>query len=162
MATSSRHNGHDKYKSRITNLFNSYSKVSDPEEQAHNAKYLAVLVSGYLEQAIKELLLQYASKGSRSQISKYIEKTWPISKNMKADNIETILSQFDSTWGNEFQAWLRLDELRKGHINSIVEWRNSIAHGQESNTTGVTLVSVRSAFSTIRDLVSFIDNLVST
>jgi hypothetical protein len=160
MPSRSRHEGHDKYKSRITHLFKLYAEDMNTETQADNAKYLAVLVSGYLEQAIKELLLYYVSQGTRSQISNYIEKTWPISKNMKAENIETILSQFDSSWADEFQSWLRKEDHRKGHINSIVIWRNSIAHGQESNTTGVTLVSVRKAFSTIVDLVSLIDTMV--
>ena len=160
MSRRSRHNGHDKYRSRINNLFESYIEVKDPEEQAHNAKYLAVLVSGYLEQAIKEILLHYTSQGTRSQITNYIEKTWPISRNMKTENIEAILSQFDSSWGLEFKEWLAKEDSRKGHINSIVEWRNSIAHGQEANATGVTIVSVRTAFETIVGLVSLIGNLV--
>lgn len=155
-----RHKGHDKYKSRISSLFETYDKVIDPAEQAHSAKYLAVLVSGYLEQAIKEVLLHYTSQGTRSQISRYVEKTWPISRNMKTDNIDTILNQFDSSWSDEFKTWLEHNDKRKSHINSIVEWRNSIAHGQESNTTGVTLVSVRTAFTTIVSLVTLIDNMV--
>jgi hypothetical protein len=161
MKNRSRNRGHHQYKSRITHLFKFYED-SEPESQAHNAKYLAVLVSGYLEQAVKELLLHYTSQGTRSQISKYVEKTWPISRNMKVENIETILNQFDLRWGDDFQAWLRDDDERKGHINSIVEWRNSIAHGQESNTHGVTLVSVGRAFSTIGGLVSLIETMVQS
>lgn len=159
MSSPSRHRSHDRYKSRITHLFKSYQE-SDPESQSHNAKYLAVLVSGYLEQAVKEVLLHYASQGARPQISRYIEETWPISRNMKTENIEAILNQFSSSWGEEFQVWLSEKTQRKGHINSIVQWRNSIAHGQESNTTGVTLVSVCNAFSSISELVSFIENKV--
>ena len=162
MALRSRHNGHDQYKSRITHLFELYDEVSDPEDQAHNAKYLAVLVSGYLEQAVKELLLDYVSHGSRSQILRYIEQTWPTSRNMKADNIKDILNQFNPSWSDDFLAWLGQDEKRKSNINSIVRWRNGIAHGQESNTTGVTLVSVRNAFSTISDLVSLIETMVKS
>lgn len=161
MSQRSRHRGHDKYKSRITSLFKLYNEDASPESQAHSAKYLAVLVSGYLEQAIKELPLHYASQGARPQISRYIEETWPISKNMNADNIKTMLNQFNVTWSEDFSTWLDVEETRKNHINSIVRWRNSIAHGQESNTTGVTLVSVRNAFTTIVDLVSFIENKVN-
>lgn len=160
MKDRSHHRGHDKYKSRINGLFKTYEEENNIESQAHNAKYLAVLVSGYLEQAIKELLLHYSSQGARSQIARYIEKTWPISKNMNADNIKEILNQFNSEWSNEFLSWLEDKESRKAHINSIVRWRNSIAHGQESNTTGVTLVSVRNAFNTIVDLISFIESKV--
>ncbi len=162
MSHRSRHNGHDKYKSRITHLFKLYAEDSSTENQSDSAKYLAVLVSGYLEQAIKETLLHYASQGSRQQITRYIEATWPISKNMKTENIKTILYQFNESWSDEFTTWLEQDEIRKGHINSIVTWRNSIAHGQESNTTGVTLVSVRSAFTTIKDLVTFIDDMTKS
>lgn len=163
MSRHSRHNSHDKYRSRIDHLLKSYAaEDSTPEAQAHNAKYLAVLVSGYLEQAIKELLLQYASKGARKQISRYVEETWPISKNMNTDNIKTILGQFNSSWSEDFLEWLNGKVDRKNDINSIVSWRNSIAHGQESKTNGVTLVSVRKAFSTVSELVSFIDTLIES
>ena len=162
MSNRSRHRGHDQYKSRIASLFKSFGEEANPASQAHSAKYLAVLVSGYLEQAIKELLLHYASEGARPQISKYIEETWPISRNMSADNINTILTQFNSAWSEEFLTWLGQEEMRKNNINSIVRWRNSIAHGKEANTTGVTLVSVRSAFSTATDLVSLLDGMVNS
>lgn len=156
-----RNNTHHKYKARIIDLFEEAGKEKDTGSQAHKAKYLAVLISGYLEQAIKELLLHYTSQGTRSQISRYVEETWPKSRNMNADNINTILHQFHVIWSDEFLAWLDEDVDRKKHINSIVSWRNGIAHGQESNTTGVTLVSVRSAFTTITDLVSWIDARVN-
>lgn len=112
MSRHSRHKGHDKYKSRIKSLFKSYNEDSNPETQAHNAKYLAVLVSGYLEQAIKELLLHYASQGARPQISRYIEETWPISRNMSADNIQIILRQFNVTWSEEFSSW----QIGRAHV----------------------------------------------
>lgn len=163
MSTKNRHNSHDKYRARIDNLLKSYTaEDSSPESQAHNAKYLAVLVSGYLEQAIKELILDYVSKGSRNHISKYVEETWPKSKNMNTKNIEEIFNRFNSTWAEEFSNWLIIKENRKEDINSIVKWRNSIAHGQESKTNGVTLHSVRGKFTTIRELVSFIDRMVSS
>ncbi|GAA61479.1 hypothetical protein P20652_3358 [Pseudoalteromonas sp. BSi20652] len=147
---------------RINSLFDSYNEDNNPESQAHSAKYLAVLVSGYLEQAIKEVLLNYSSLGSRPQIAKYIESTWPISRNMSADNINNILSHFNTHWSEKFSDWLKDDIIRKSHINSIVQWRNSIAHGQESNTTGVTLVSVRDSFITIKELVKFIEETVKS
>ncbi|MEI6896593.1 MAG: HEPN domain-containing protein [Psychromonas sp.] len=172
MASRSQHQGHDKYKSRIIHLFKLYAEDINTETQADNAKYLAVLVSGYLEQAIKEILLQYASSISAKPISKYIKETWPTSKNMTATNIESILEQFNEGWSKEFSDWLKVTkkregrgnrkEDRKGDINSIVKWRNYIAHGQESKTTGVTLVSVKEKFITIKDLVSLIETMVKS
>jgi len=160
MMRRSRHNGHDQYKSRITYLFKSYheDEGSSPETQAHSAKYLAVLVSGYLEQAIKEILLDYSTSGSRAQISRYIAETWPSSQNMSTKNIKTLLKKFDTKWSDDFSSWLDEEANRKGDINSIISWRNSIAHGQESNTTGVTLVSVKDKFLTVQSLVVFLES----
>ena len=166
--SNSRHRSpeHDKYKKRISDLFEIYKRDKDREDsniesESHNAKYLAVLVSGYLEQAIKELLLGYAFKESKPEVSRYIEKTWPKSKNMQTGPIIEILGQFKQSWSEKFKDWLKEEESRKDNINSIVKWRNSIAHGEESNTTGVTLNSVRLKFETAKELVLFIDSMVS-
>ncbi|MDO6748051.1 HEPN domain-containing protein [Gilvimarinus sp. 1_MG-2023] len=162
MTSRARHQSYRRYKSRIDNLFRIYSEERnpDPEALSHNAKYLAVLTSGYLEQAIKELLLHYASKGANQKILRYVEVTWPISRNMTTENIKIILSSFNSQWGEDFEGWLLSKDERKGHINSIVKWRNGIAHGQESNTTGVTMVSVKTAFDSVEGLVEYIESLL--
>lgn len=166
MPVPSRHQGHDKYKSRIESLIKLYDAQAknldiNIEIHSHNAKYLAVLVSGYLEQAVKEILLGYATQISRPQISRYLEKTWPISKNMYVDTIKEILNQFNLSWGEELNVWLNEDDRRKSDINLIVSWRNSISHGQESNTTGVTLVSVNERFKTVKSLVGFLEKTVT-
>ena len=162
MSAHSRHSNHDKYKTRIESLIKLYTLQTKNldfsiESHSHNAKYIAVLVSGYLEQAVKELTLGFASRGSRPQISRYIQETWPISKNMNTKSIHELLDQFNSNWAESFVSWLEEVDSRKGDINSIVTWRNSIAHGQESNTTGVTLVSVRDKFLTVKSLVDFLE-----
>jgi len=163
MVTKSRHNTHDKYRSRIDSLLKTYldeASESSPESQSHSAKYLAVLVSGYLEQAVKELLLDYASSGSRQQIWRYIEKSWPSSKNMSTENIKEILNQFNEKWSENFLCWLDEQENRKADINSIVSWRNRIAHGQESNTNGVSLVTVKEKFITVQSFINFLEQVL--
>lgn len=178
MYKNSRHHGHDRYRSRILHLFSLYEKNSNTEKQAEDAKYLAVLVSGYLEQAIKEILLQYSVSTSGTSVAKYIKDSWPSSKNMNTKNIEEILKQFNERWAQEFNNWLNTSDTnseddsarkkrrstvltdRKSDINSIISWRNYIAHGQESKTTNVTLVSVKDKFETINKLVVFMENLI--
>lgn len=163
MSNHSRHKSHEKCKSRIEYLLKEYLKESsddDIESLSHKAKYLAVLISGYLEQAIKEILINYVHHGARSQIHRYIEETWPISMNMSTKNINNILQKFDKGWGEDFTSWLNEEDRRTGDINNLMSWRNNIAHGNELNTNGVTLVSVKEKLSTITELVSFIENLV--
>lgn len=132
---------------------------SSIEGQAQWAKYVCVLVSGYMEQAIKEILLSYSSQKSAPTVNRYIEKTWPSSRNMNVAAIEDTLAKFDPSWGESFHAWLDSSLERKATINNIVAWRNNIAHGNESNTTGVTMSSVKSGFACACKLVEFIENL---
>lgn len=160
MSSRSRQSDHQRYKNTINELLEQYDAATEdesPELQSHHAKYLAVLVSGYLEQAIKELMLGYASNLSNESILRYITNTWPSSKNMRTGAINEILGHFNQSWSERFTDWLNQDDSRKNDINSIVKWRNSIAHGEESNTTGVTLNSVSQKFGTATELVSFIE-----
>lgn len=161
MTRNTRQQGHDRYKGKIDELFIYFSENFEPQDQSIGAKYLAVLVSGYLEQAIKEILFQYTATVNQTQVIRYIEKSWPRSRNMRVDVIRDILKQFDESWSEDFSDWISEVDGRKHNINSIIRWRNDIAHGQEANTTGVTLNSVRIAFSTITELVRFIEQRVN-
>lgn len=130
---------------------------SEAEVQAHWAKYTCVLISGFIEQAIKEVCLEHASAAS-PRVRKYVEGTWPNSKNMKCDAISEILGHFDPAWQTSFDSWLGEKE-RKKEINEIISWRNNIAHGKESNTNNVTLGSVKTKMNVACELVDFLESL---
>ena len=118
----------------------------------------SLLISGFIEQAVKEIILEHASATSSGRIRKYVEGTWPNSKNMRCDAIREILGHLDQAWSASFDAWLQEDE-RKKEINEIISWRNDIAHGKESNTNNVTLSSVSTKFQVACQLVDFIEAL---
>jgi hypothetical protein len=117
---------------------------------------------------------------SAPNVSKYIKDSWPTSRNMTVQNIENVLKNFNDEWATMFSDWLVTSNAgnncdqgtikrrgtkrtdRKSDVNTIVKWRNYIAHGQESKTTNVTLVSVKEKFSTIKELVAFIEGLVKS
>lgn len=152
-----------RYRDRIKDLLKKeISTAGDPglesELQAHWAKYTCVLISGYLEQAIKEILLEHVATNSQSKVKRYVEKSWPRSKNMEAEAISKILGQFDDSWGEKFADWVKQDEHKK-EINEIIKWRNDIAHGNEANTNNVTRGSVASKFKVACGLVDFIEGL---
>lgn len=128
------------------------------EVQAHWAKYNCVLISGFLEQSIKEILLEHVTATSQPRVRRYVEQGWPTSKNMKTDAIREILEKFDYTWGEKFTGWVSEDE-RKKEVNEIIKWRNDIAHGNEANTNNVTRGSVASKFKVACDLVDFVEGL---
>lgn len=128
------------------------------EHQSHWAKYLCILVSGYLEVAIREIFVEYSANKSAPVVADYVENSWPKSKNMNCATICRVLGQFNIVWREGFEEWLEDDDTRKGKIDSLVKWRNGIAHGNEIQTTGVTLVSVKERFSLTCDLVKHFEN----
>ena len=76
------------YRARLVELAG--REPEQPEDQSDWAKYLTVLISGYLEQSIKEILFEFAASHNAVHLSRYIEETWPESRNMKTSNIKEI------------------------------------------------------------------------
>jgi len=153
-----------RYRSRIEVLIKNPPQggdgsLSEFETKAHWAKYVCVLVSGYIEQAVKEVLLEHSAHSAAPRVSSYVEKTWPLSKNMACSAISEILGHFDARWSESFLTWVDEKEERKKEINEIVAWRNSIAHGKESSTNNVTIGSVTTKFYSACELVDFIEEL---
>lgn len=156
-----------RYRERIENLIDEFQAaagvdISEIEMRAHWAKYICILVSGYLEQSVKEIVMEYADKVSVPRIRKYVLKTWADSRNMRFQAIQEILDNLDEKWAAEFDQWLQQKDERKKEINEIIAWRNYIAHGKEFNAHNVTLVSVKTKFIIACDLVNFLDDLVLT
>ena len=161
-------NNRSKYRQRLDHLFSvmPQSNTTDPGSElellSNWAKYLCVLTSGYLEQSIKEIVLDYASIKSQQEVIRYIDKSWPNSRNMRWDVIVSTLDKLDSTWSKEMNEWFEDENARKSHVNSIVIWRNDIAHGKDANTSGVTISSVKDRYKTIKDVVSKVETIIGT
>lgn len=154
------------YKRRLESFLKNppSTKISGPasiELDNHWAKYACVLVSGYLEKSVKEILHDYALLKSENRVSFYIEKTWPKSMNMNSKNIVAMLGKFDKNWEEEIQTWLGTGkQSNSSAINSIVNTRNNIAHGSESKTNGVTMNSVSTQFDTAKALIAKLEDLI--
>lgn len=148
-----------RYRGRISALLESVKREEDLEKQAHWAKYISVLTSGYLEQSIKEVLLDHSGRTASPRVARYVEQSWSKSQNMNTETICTLLGRFDGGWRTSFEVWLADDDKRKGWINAVVDSRNKIAHGEESNTTGVTIHSVSERFQCACGLVELLEKL---
>ena len=148
------------YSARLSAL--AQKTPDDPEVQADWAKYLSVLVSGYLEQALKEILLEFAGRQNATRLQNYITGTWPESRNMKPGNIKDILNHFDQSWASRFEIWIGGKDQYKSEIASLITSRNDIAHGKEANTTNVTLRSIRNRLRIAFELIEFLEILILT
>ena len=115
------------------------SLASDPELQSHWARYLCVLVSGYLEIAVRSLLSEYARNTAGPITANYVQRTLEHSlQNPKMEKILEVVRTFSPEW----EATLRKDaEGRpKDGVDSIVANRNLIAHGR---SVGISLGQVQ-------------------
>jgi hypothetical protein len=100
----------------------------DAELLADFARYLCVLVAGFLEQAVIELLLEHVRIRSHISIHRHVERDLRWFTNAKAQRIIELLGSFDPDWGKDLKNYL-VDE-QKAAVDSIVDLRNSISHGR--------------------------------
>jgi hypothetical protein len=143
-------------KRRLDATFSRIPQASaDIEVQADYAKYLCVLVSGFLENAIVALALDFAEQRSSPEVAAFVERQLQYWTNPNTDKICTLLGAFSSQWGTKALAFL-IDE-RKESVNSLVALRHKIAHGE---SVGTSLSQVKAHYATIVSVVGFIADLL--
>lgn len=145
-----------RYKSRLDDLFKKVASIHDLELQAHWARYLCVLVSGFIEVAVKEILDDYATRRASPEISNYVSRKLRRETNLNMEKIKDLLSQFNGDWSEELERQTQ-GEL-KGAIDSIVANRNQIAHGKD---TGVSFLQVKGWYEKTVDVVDIIRGILS-
>lgn len=131
------------------------STSSEPELQADFAKYLCVLVSGFFENAIVALILDYVERRSAPEIMTFVERRLSRWTNPNAERIANLFGAFRADWKNSLDDFL-VDQ-RRDSVNSLVALRHQIAHG---GSVGTSLSQVKSYYTTIIDVVDHLANLV--
>lgn len=150
---SARRNIHQ-LKTKLDSTFERARSVEDLELQSDLARYLCVLVSGYLETATVEWLLHHSRDGSRPTIQKYVESKLKRFTNANASKITALMASWDSDWHSEMNDFL-VDE-KKDAVDSVIALRNNIAHGQ---WVGVTLNRISKYYIEVDKVVTKIGEL---
>lgn len=127
---------------------------ADAELLSDFARYLCILVSGFLEQAVVELLMEYARKHSDDRVQLHIEQRLRQLTNLKAQRLIEVLGSFDPDWRHDLESFL-VDEY-KDALNGIVDLRNTIAHGRYA---GVTMARVQDYYARIKAVVEQVSRL---
>jgi len=129
------------------------SSLSDLELQAHWAKYLCVLVAGFLENSLVEIFSEFVSAASSPAVARFATSRLENIQNPKAQRFVEVSGAFDESWGPELEAFLA-DNGRKDAIDSIMSNRHLIAHGSSS---GITLARVNQYLDKCVEVVDFIE-----
>lgn len=105
------------------------------EMQGHWARYICVLTSGYVENAVRDIYGRYIRKNSYSNpVIRYTTKQLEGIQNPRPDRLIKIAAAFDPEWGRALERYLDQD-YRSDAIDAIMSHRHLIAHGRSSNIT---------------------------
>lgn len=104
---------------------------------AHYARYIAVLMSGYVEQGVKELIREYARKRGDARLQRFVGKQLDRVNGIDTERLKQLLDALDPSWWSQLETQ-HADELEA--VKSVVTLRNNVSHGGDS---GVTVATVR-------------------
>lgn len=145
----------DKLKKRLDSTFGRAPVAGDPEVLADFARYLCVLVSGYLESVIVALVVDYAARRSAPEIAAFVDaqlKNWT---NPKVNKILALAQSINPAWKVDLEAFI-VDE-KKESIDSLIAIRHKIAHGE---SVGTTLGQIKQHYQNVQKVVDFFTELV--
>lgn len=131
------------------------SSSSDLEVQSDFAKYLCVLVSGFFENAVVALILDYVERRSAPDVAVFVERQLDRWTNPNAEKIGALFGSFNPEWRLLLERYF-VDE-RKESINSLVALRHKIAHGE---SVGTSLSQIKAHYKIIIDVVDYLADLV--
>lgn len=139
----------ERQRKRLDAVFARASKAgTDPELLSDLARYLCVLVAGFLEQAVIEIALEHIRTHSQSSVQRYVEGRLRRFTSANVQNVIELLGSFDPDWRIDLEAYL-IDEYRDA-VNGVVDLRHTIAHGK---LTGVTIASVQSYYERVKKVI---------
>ena len=126
----------------------------DAELLSDLARYLCVLVSGYLEQAVIELAMEHVRRRSDPSVQSFVDARLKSFTNANSTRLIDLLGSFSADWRNDMDKYL-IDEL-KDAVNSVVSLRHAIAHGRH---VGVTISRARDYFRRVDSVIKHIAEL---
>ena len=142
-----------KYKDHLDSLFEKGSSLSDdPELLANWAKYLCVLVSGFVEESVRVLVINYAESRAAPEIGHFVGCRIRKFQNPKMSNILTLLGGFSEELRSQIESATE-GEL-KDAVDSVVQNRHLIAHGR---SVGISFVTIRDYYKRILSVVEHLE-----
>ena len=141
-------------KKHLDDLFDKIDNISpDPEMMSHWAKYLCVLVSGFIETSVTSIFTEYTRDKSNDYISAFINSNLKRFTNPYMGKIIELAHSFNPQWATNLQ--IESEGEQKDAIDSIVANRNRIAHGK---SVGITYIRIKEYYKSALKVIEFIDN----
>ncbi len=123
---------------RLDHVFKQIDLITDLELQSHFARYLCILVAGFLETSIRRFYSRYARNSASPSVANYVEVQLKWFQNPTMSKICDVARAFDVTW--EVQLRADTEGELKDAIESIMANRHNIAHG---GNVGISYVVIK-------------------
>lgn len=132
---------------RVSNL-----PSDDQETRADFARYLCVLVAGFVETAVASLATAYCRQRSQPPVGNYAAAQLARLQNLNSDRLGQVISAFEPAWGKDLT--LFMEGSRKDALDSVLSLRNQIAHGR---SVGLTYVRIQEYYSRIKEIIGYLE-----
>lgn len=126
------------------------------EIEADYARYLCVMVSGFAERAIAELILQYSTGKAPKPLLSYVANTLQRQTNLDKERLCRLIGSLDAGWGKRLEGFVT--DRRQAALNSVVGLRHNIAHGGAGT---VTLGQMRSYWMAVQEIVDEVEAILA-
>jgi hypothetical protein len=146
------------HKQRLDDLFEQVKNLPMEQRlQGHWARYLCVLVSGFLEASVVAIYREYAQNRAEPNITRFVETELRGFRNPNMERIIQLIGSFNPGWAKDIK------EVTHGQltesINSIVNIRNQIAHGED---VGIGYPTIRSYYENAVKVIELLEQQCNT
>jgi hypothetical protein len=136
-----------------------YKKAGDAcndnlDLQSHWSRYLCILLSGLIENSIKEIYSNYIVKNSAKAVADYAIAYLSTVSNPKTEKILSIVGSFKKEWQHDLEIYVS-DNGRKDAIDSVMANRHLIAHGKD---VGLTIARLNQFFIRVIEVLEHIES----
>ena len=123
------------------------------EVESDLARHLCVLVSGFVERSVADLLAAFAGRVGSPVLQHYVENSLRRLTSVNKEKLLQLLGSFDADWRTEYDAFV-VDE-REAALNSVVALRHGIAHGKFST---LSLGRMREYWGDIQKIIDHLED----
>jgi hypothetical protein len=141
------------HKQKLDNLIREIDEFhGDDELLAHLAKYLCIMVCGFLEDSLRTIYGDYAEKKASPNVANYVDSQLNGFQNPNMEKILTLAGSFCPAWREDLEKVTK--EFIKESVDGLVGNRNQIAHGV---SVGITIGNMKRQYENVVKLIGFVE-----
>lgn len=142
----------------ITNLIDEAGSLASQNSflASHLSGYICIRISGFFENAVSAVIYSYAKDRAHRYIVAYVERSVSRLTNISADKLGKAIGALSPVLRQQLDLYLE-ESGNKDALDSLINIRNTIAHGKDH---GVTVAQAKSYFKQCKDIISFLKELM--